>query len=82
MTTRSHLYPEQISISVTDTADKVWNAEGHALTTFPWQSQPGVVGHNALLRWDLDGRTAYGECMDFVGMGELGAVYDKVHNRK
>ncbi|MER5673690.1 DUF7064 domain-containing protein [Pseudonocardia alni] len=82
VTKRSHLYPEQISISVTDTADTVWNAEGQALTTFPWQSQPGVVGHNALLRWDLDGRTAYGECMDFVGMGELGAVYDRVHDPK
>ncbi|GAA1383447.1 hypothetical protein GCM10009613_12890 [Pseudonocardia kongjuensis] len=79
LTKRSRLYPEQISISVTDSADRVWEAEGQALTSFPWQSQPGVVGHNALLRWTLDGRTGYGECMDFIGMGELGAIYDRVH---
>jgi hypothetical protein len=79
VTRRSHLYPERIQISVTDTQDRTWEAEGEALTTFPWQSQPGVVGHNSLLRWTLDGQTAYGECMDFVGMGELAAVYDRVH---
>jgi hypothetical protein len=80
VTTRRGLYPERIEFSVTDSADRVWVAEGEALTTFPWQSQPGVVGHNCLLRWNLGGLTAYGECMDFVGMGELGSVYNRVLN--
>ncbi|AEA24316.1 hypothetical protein ACFQ34_18450 [Pseudonocardia benzenivorans] len=78
-TTRSGLYPEHIEITVSDADGRTWEAVGDALTTFPWQSQPGVVGHNSLLRWTLDGRTAHGECMDFVGMGELGRVYDRVH---
>lgn len=78
-TRRSGLFPEHIQFSVTDSADRTWEAEGHALTTFPWQSQPGVVGHNSLLKWTFAGQPAYGECMDFVGMGELGAVYDRVH---
>ena len=78
-TRRNGLFPEHIQFSVTDSADRTWEAEGHALTTFPWQSQPGVVGHNSLLKWTFAGQSAYGECMDFVGMGELGAVYDRVH---
>jgi len=80
VTTRAGFYPENIQISVTDSADRTWELEGNALTTFPWQSQPGVVGHNSLLRWSLRGETGYGESMDFVGMGELGAAWDKVHS--
>lgn len=76
-TWRSNLYPAAIQLSVTDTADHSWELEGSALTSFPWQAWPGTVGHNALLRWTCEGRTGYGECMDFVGLGELG----EVHNR-
>jgi hypothetical protein len=76
-TERSGFYPEHIQISLTDSADRTWELDGRALTAFPWQSQPGVVGHNCLLRWTVDGQTGYGECMDFVGMGELGAVYSR-----
>ncbi len=87
LTRRSRLYPENIQITVTDESDRVWEAEGHALTTFPWQSQPGVVGHNCLLRWSLGqqgqaGETGYGECMDFIGLGELGDVYAKVEQAR
>jgi hypothetical protein len=78
MTWRAGFYPEAIHIAVTDSADRVWELEGTALTTFPWQSQPGVVGHNALHRWTLDGQIGYGECMDFIGLGELCAA----HNRR
>jgi hypothetical protein len=38
-----------------------------------------VVGHNSLLRWEMNGRTGYGEAMDFVGLGELGEVYARLH---
>jgi hypothetical protein len=76
-TWRAGFYPETIRISVTDSADRVWELEGNALTTFPWQSQPGVVGHNALHRWTLDGQTGFGECMDFIGLGELCAAYHR-----
>ena len=75
-TDRKGLYPERIRVSVTDNRDKTFELEGNALTTFPWQSQPGVVGHNCLHRWTLNGATGYGECMDFIGLGELGAIWD------
>lgn len=81
VTTRAGFYPERIQISVTDSAGRTVELEGNALTTFPWQSQPGVVGHNCLLRWTATGQdgVGYGECMDFVGMGELGRVWDRVY---
>lgn len=76
-TWRTRLYPAAIELSVTDTAEHTWELEGSALTSFPWQAWPGTVGHNALLRWTCDDRVGYGECMDFVGLGELGAVYNR-----
>ena len=77
---RTGFYPERISLSVTDSADRTWEVTGTALTTFPWQSQPGVVGHNCLLRWELDGMVGYGEAMDFVGLGELGDAHHRQHD--
>ena len=79
-TRRRRVYPERIDIFVTDEAGATWDVHGDALTLFPWQSQPGVVGHNALLRWTCDqrpGATGFGECMDFVSLGELGAVHNR-----
>jgi hypothetical protein len=77
-TERRGFYPERIHLSVTDSADRTWELEGEALTTFPWQAWPGTVGHNSLLRWTVDGQVGYGECMDFIGLGELGAVYHRL----
>lgn len=76
-TWREDMYPTAIELSVTDSSDRTWELEGTGLTQFPWQAWPGTVGHNALLRWTCAGRTGYGECMDFVGLGELGAVYNR-----
>jgi hypothetical protein len=76
-TSRSGFYPSAIEIEVTDAGDRTWHLEGTALTTFPWQAWPGTVGHNSLLRWSHEGSTGFGECMDFIGLGELGAVYDR-----
>ncbi|MBW0116429.1 DUF7064 domain-containing protein [Pseudonocardia abyssalis] len=78
-THRAGFYPDAIEVSVTDSSDRTWDLEGTALTTFPWQAWPGTVGHNALLRWTCGGQTGYGECMDFIGLGELGAAYHRVH---
>lgn len=76
---RRGFYPDAIELTVTDVADRTWRLEGTALTTFPWQAWPGTVGHNALHRWTCAGRTGhgYGEAMDFVGLGELGGVYNR-----
>ncbi|MHC1559087.1 DUF7064 domain-containing protein [Actinomycetospora sp. C-140] len=78
VTRRRGLYPERIEIEVS-AGDRTIAVAGDALTTFPWQSQPGVVGHNVLLRWtnDRDDRVGFGECMDFIGLGELGEVYSR-----
>ncbi len=76
-TWRSDFSPVAIEVEVTDVRDRAWHLEGTALTSFPWQAWPGTVGHNALLRWSHDGQTGYGECMDFIGLGELGAAYDR-----
>jgi hypothetical protein len=80
LTDRRGFYPERISLSVIDSADRTWDLAGSALTTFHWQSQPGVVGHNSLLRWELNGQNGYGEAMDFIGLGELGDVYHRAYD--
>lgn len=79
---RTGFYGERVTLSVTDSSDRTWELEGTGLTTFPWQAWPGTVGHNVLHRWTLGsgpgaGRTGYGECMDFIGLGELSAAYDR-----
>lgn len=74
---RADFYPQAIALSVTDSADRTWELQGSALTTFPWQAWPGTVGHNVLLRWVMDGQVGYGECMDFIGLGELCANYNR-----
>jgi hypothetical protein len=79
-TARRGFYPERIELTVTDSGDRTWELEGTALTTFPWQAWPGTVGHNALHRWTCDGQTGFGECMDFIGLGELGAAYHRLHS--
>lgn len=74
---RAGFYAERVELAVTDVTGRTLELEGSALTTFPWLAWPGTVGHNCLHRWTCDGRTGYGEIMDFIGLGELGAVYDR-----
>lgn len=76
---RSNFYPERVDLTVTDVSDRTLELRGDALTTFPWQAWPGTVGHNCLHRWAcsaVDG-PGYGEIMDFIGLGELGAAYNR-----
>ncbi|MGI4895550.1 MAG: DUF7064 domain-containing protein [Janthinobacterium lividum] len=84
-TRRSGFYPEHVDLDVTDVTGQRWQLHGEAHTTFPWQAWPGSVGHNALLKWSVDGgegaRTGWGEVMDFIGLGELGAAYNLVHQQ-
>jgi hypothetical protein len=78
---RRDFYPERVEVSVTDSADRTFDLRGEALTRFPWQAWPGTVGHNCLHRWTcsggFSGDTGYGEIMDFIGLGELGAAYHR-----
>jgi len=67
--------PSHAVIEVTDKRDRSWSLRGQALTAFPWQAWPNVVGFNALLRWeDQDGRTGMGETQDFLGLETLTAA--------
>lgn len=74
---RSGFYPQRVELRVSDVADRTFELHGAALTVFPWQAWPGTVGHNCLHRWTCDGATGYGEIMDFIGLGELGAAYNR-----
>jgi hypothetical protein len=78
---RKGFYPEHVSLQLTDAKGRAWELDGRALTTFPWQAWPGTVGHNSLIRWSIRGETSadggHGEAMDFVGLRELCAVYDR-----
>lgn len=76
-TWRSSFYPERVELRVTDVAGRTLALHGTALTAFPWQAWPGTVGHNCLHRWTCDGSVGYGEVMDFIGLGELGAAYHR-----
>jgi hypothetical protein len=76
-THRTGFYPERINLTVTDSSDRTLELRGTSLTAFPWQAWPGTVGHNCLHRWTCDalgGAVGYGEIMDFIGLGELGAA--------
>ena len=71
-TVRNGWYPEEKVLEVTDKRDRTWNFRGTALTAFPWQAWPNVVGFNALMRWeDQEGRTGMGETQDFLGLETL-----------
>jgi hypothetical protein len=74
-TVRTGWYPEEKVLEVTDRRDRTWNFRGQALTAFPWQAWPNVVGFNALMRWeDQNGRTGMGETQDFLGLETLTAA--------
>jgi hypothetical protein len=67
-------YPERIALELTDSADRVWKAEGRALTTFPWQCWPNMVSFNSLFEWDMNGQRGHGEVQDFFELPQLNAL--------
>jgi hypothetical protein len=74
-TVRKGYYPEEKIIEVTDRTGRTFSFRGEALTSFPWQAWPNVVGFNALLHWeDGEGRTGLGETQDFLGLQTLTAL--------
>ena len=65
-------YPEEKSLEVTDRTGRTFRFKGEALTSFPWEAWPNVVGFNALMRWeDENGGTGTGETQDFLGLQTL-----------
>jgi hypothetical protein len=77
LTSRADYHPQQIQLTVTDAKDRSWELTGTPLTAFPWQAWPGTVGHNVLNRWECQGRTGYGEAMDFIGLHALTEQYSR-----
>jgi hypothetical protein len=77
-TIRRGFFPEVKELELCDRLDRRWTLRGEALTAFPWQSHPNVVGFNALMHWvDQDGHEGLGETQDFYGLqtlNELSAV--------
>jgi hypothetical protein len=74
-TVRRGYFPEEKLLELTDQHDRHWSLRGVALTAFPWQSHPNVVGFNALMRWvDQDGHTGLGETQDFFGLQTLNVL--------
>ena len=59
---------------ITDSADRVWNLDGRALTTFPWQCWPNMVSFNSLCEWDMKGAKGHGEVQDFFELPQLNAL--------
>lgn len=76
-TERADFHPQGIHLTLTDASDREWELTGTPMTAFPWQAWPGTVGHNALMRWDGQGRTGYGEVMDFIGLHALTESYSR-----
>lgn len=67
-------YPERITLELTDSADRIWTAEGRALTTFPWQCWPNMVSFNSLFEWEMKGHRGHGEVQDFFELPQLNAL--------
>jgi len=67
---RGH-YAEEVSLRLVDSSDRTWELQGRAMTAFPWNAWPNVVGYNVLARWECRGLTGYGEIQDFFGVQTL-----------
>ncbi|PZQ50713.1 MAG: hypothetical protein DI556_06235 [Rhodovulum sulfidophilum] len=64
-------YAEQVELELTDRADRVWKLRAEGLTSFPWQCWANMISFNVLGRWEMNGRTGYGEIQDFFELPQL-----------
>lgn len=64
-------FADRVELELVDRNDRSWLLTGAGLTSFPWQCWANMVGFNVLARWDLDGRTGYGEIQDFFELPQL-----------
>jgi hypothetical protein len=67
---RGH-YADEVTLRVVDRRDRTWELQGRAMTAFPWNAWPNVVGYNVLARWECRGLTGHGEIQDFFGVQTL-----------
>jgi hypothetical protein len=76
--TRRDFCPVATSITVVDSLDREWTAEGTAATSFPWTAWPDVVGFDVLHDWTCGEQRGLGEAMDFLGNAQLTSTYSRV----
>jgi hypothetical protein len=79
---REDLYPVSARLRVVDRRDREWELEGAALTSFPWQAWPDVVGFNVLHEWRCGDAVGLGEAMDFLGMSQITRQYGRLYERQ
>lgn len=72
-TRRQGWFPEEILLEVRDPAGREWTLHGEARTSFPWYMWPDAVAFNALVEWDLAGRSGFGQAYDCIGLYDLTA---------
>ena len=65
---RDGFLPLEIDMTVTDTRGKTFHFVGKSVSTYPWLAWPGNNNYSALLKWDYEGRTGWGEAQDCLNM--------------
>ena len=64
-------YAAAVELVLTDINDREWRLNAEGLTSFPWQCWANMVSFNVLGRWQMDGKTGYGEIQDFFELPQL-----------
>jgi len=67
-------YAETIALRLTDSAERLWELNGRALTTMPWVYVPNSIGFNVLCEWTCGSARGHGEVMDFIELPVLNAL--------
>jgi hypothetical protein len=56
--------PRGFELGIEDEAGRRLDLEGTIIARAPWATWANVVVHYSLTRWQIDGRTAWGDCQD------------------
>jgi len=65
-TNRDGFRLQNIELDLIDLRGKRYNVSGRAVASCPWVAWPGICDFQSLVRWELDGRTGYGEVQDVL----------------
>jgi hypothetical protein len=66
-------FPREVLLEVHDASGRGWLLRGDARTSFPEMIWPDFTGFNALVEWQCDGQTGFGQIYDCVGLYDLAA---------
>lgn len=62
------LLPLAIEMTVKDVRGKTFRIQGKSASTWHWSAWPGIIVHSALLQWECDGKTGWGETQDCLSV--------------